>query len=304
MSSFAGWVTACIAHYRCHRYIRRAVDSLLSQSYPWIRVVVVNDGDPCPPWRELASITDPRLLRFNLPQNGGCFFCWEVTRRATPDPYFMMQDADDWAAPNRAAKLLTSLLHSRSDLAVSSQPVFFETQDGAPYPAGIRWDRVANGGTPARFVVQKKISGEFRYRAPHHGLIRTSALRDIGGYYGGFRIGWDTLLTNLVLMIGSISWTPEPLYYRLIRPDSLTHSADTGAQTEYAAAVTRCLRQLYRECFAQYQSYRKGEITRVGLSNSIQQICGRYITSEARSALNFHARRLGREMTCPGRQYG
>jgi hypothetical protein len=246
----------------------------------------------------LASITDPRLLRFNLPQNRGCCFCWEVVRRATPDAYFMMQDADDWAAPQRAAKLLKSLLDNNSNFAVSSQPVFFEAKDGTCQPAGIRWDRVANGKSHGRFTIQKTLSAEFRYRAPHHGLFRSATLRDIGGYYGGFpNIGWDTLLTNLALMIGSISWTPEPLYYRLIRPDSVTHCAETGTRSEYAAAVTRCLRQIYHDCYSQYELYRRGELTRFRLADSIQQICGRYVSDADRAALDKNARRLRQMMS-------
>jgi hypothetical protein len=295
MNSYVGWVTACVAHYRCHRYVRRAVDSLLAQSYPWMRVVVVNDGDPCPPWRELASITDPRLLRFDLGRNGGCFFCWEVVRRATPDPFFMVQDADDWAAPQRAAALLRQLLKDRSDLAVSAQSHFYEGPNGTTYQVGTRWSRVISGETGARFVVQKKLTHRFRHRVPHIGLIRNSSLRNIGGYYGGFRVGWDVLLTNLVLMTGSISWTSSPLYYRLLRGDSLTHSAETGTQSEYATSVTRCLRQLYEDCYLKYKSYRRGELTRYQLADSIQQICGRYVRDEDHDALNVNARRL-REM--------
>jgi|SRR5271166_817934 len=127
--TYSGWITACVAHYRCQRYIKRAVESLLDQSYPWVRVIVINDGDPVAPWRELASIRDARLVRFNLKANHGCFFCWEVARRATPDHFFMMQDADDWAAPDRAAALLSSMLEAKSDLAVSAQPQFCDGAD-------------------------------------------------------------------------------------------------------------------------------------------------------------------------------
>jgi len=293
---FAGWITACVAHYRCHGYIRRAVESLLHQSYPWIRVVVINDGDPIPPWRELAPLTDSRILKFNLKNNYGCFFCWEVVRRATLDSYFMMQDADDWAAPGRAATLLNDLLENKSDLAVSAQPQFCESDDGTPYQVSIRWSRAENDETQSRFVLQHSITDEFSYRAPHHGLVRLSALDRIGGYYGGFRIGWDVLLTNLILMTGSISWTPEPLYYRLVRSDSLTHSSQTGAQTEYAAAVSRCLQKIYKDCYAQYRLRVRGRIDRARLCAAIRHISGRYVSSEDRRSLELHASQLRRMM--------
>src|SRR5271165_2672374 len=170
--TYSGWITACVAHYRCQRYIKRAVESLLDQSYPWVRVIVINDGDPVAPWRELASIRDARLVRFNLKANHGCFFCWEVARRATPDHFFMMQDADDWAAPDRAAALLSSMLEAKSDLAVSAQPQFCETSEGTPYQIAVRWDRMSREKTAQQFTVIPWISEDFLYRAPHHGLVR------------------------------------------------------------------------------------------------------------------------------------
>jgi glycosyltransferase involved in cell wall biosynthesis len=293
---FAGWITACVAHYRCQRYVRRAVESLLNQTYPWIRIVVINDGDPATPWRELASITDPRLVRFNLKANRGTYFCLEVARRATPDPYFMMQDADDWAAPTRAADLLVSVLEDSADLAVSAQPLFCETSEGRPYEVGVRWARVSDSESAPPFTVHRHIDEQFKYRAPHHGLITSAALRRIGGYYGGFRVSWDTLLTNLILMTGSISWTPKPLYYRLVRLDSLTHSIETGTASGYASAVGQCLQSLYQHCYRAYRRYLLEEITRATLAKEITKICRRYVTQKDEQSLAFDARRLQRIM--------
>jgi glycosyltransferase involved in cell wall biosynthesis len=294
---FAGWITACVAHYRCQRYVRRAVESLLNQSYPWVRIIVINDGDPVTPWRELANVTDPRLLRFDLKVNRGCFFCWEIARRATPDPYFMMQDADDWAAPDRAATLLTIMRDEKSDLAVSAQPQFGETAQGTPHQVAIRWDRISDEESAPPFTVNRHLNKDFVYRVPHHGLIRTIALRRIGGYYGGFRIGWDKLLTNLILMTASISWTPEPLYYRLVRSDSLTHSRHTGARSEYASAVNSCLEALYRDCFEGYSRYLSGDIPYNTLAALIRKISQRYVPKVEQLALTSQADRLHRKLS-------
>lgn len=94
----------------------------------------------------------------------------------------MMQDADDWAAPRRAATLVNNLLSNNSDLAVSAQPQFRESDDGTPYQVSISWNRAENDETQSRFVLQHSITDKFSYRAPHHGLIRLSALDRVGGY--------------------------------------------------------------------------------------------------------------------------
>jgi hypothetical protein len=260
----------------------------------------VNDGDLNPPWKELASIDDPRLFRFELPRNDGCFFCWEVAQRATCDAYFMMQDADDWATPTRAATLLEILLRDRADLAVCAQPQFAELPDGTSFQVAMRWDRLLHKPTTEKFVVQRALTEEFLYRAPHHGLVRVAALRRVGGYYGGFRIGWDTLLTNLILMTGSITWTPEPLYYRLVRVDSLTHSAETGTKSEYARIVSRCLRRLYDDCYGFYKRSRAGEIDRNRLVQGIRWASQRYVTQAQALELHKQASRLRQVLATAG----
>jgi hypothetical protein len=208
----------------------------------------------------------------------------------------MMQDADDWASPRRAAALLTSMLENNSDLAVSAQPQFCERADGSPCQIGTRWDRMANDEVGEKFTFQNQLSEKFLYRAPHHGLINIATLDKIGGYYGGFRVGWDTVLTNLILMVGSVSWTPEPLYYRLVRTDSLTHSAETGFRSTYAAAVGKCLERIYRDCYTKYLQYCLGKISYSAFVDYIRTISSRYITREDRSALVSETEKLGKAM--------
>jgi hypothetical protein len=220
-----------------------------------------------------------------------------VARRATPDSYFMIQDADDWAAPRRAAVLLTTLLKKNADLAVSAQPQFCEMVDGTPYQVGTRWDRIAGREDGSTFAVQTALNNRFLYRVPHHGLFRMAVLNKVGGYYGGFHVGgWDTLLTNLILMIGSVGWTPEPLYYRFLRPNSVTHSTVTGFNSAYASAVSKCLSDLYRQCYAEFVRYRAGQSSYDALVRFIQQRSRRNVTPEDKTLLASEALRLRRAM--------
>src|SRR5262245_6669645 len=99
-------VTVVITHYQCRAYIRQAVESILNQTHANLTLVVVNDGDPDPPWPELAHIGDRRLVRFDLSRNYGLYFAIQVVLAATDAPFFAVQDADDWSDPPRIARLL------------------------------------------------------------------------------------------------------------------------------------------------------------------------------------------------------
>src|SRR5450631_1770137 len=112
-------ILACIPYFNCKRYVRRAVDSLLTQTHRELTVLVVNDGD-----------RDPRLVRYSSNANHGPYFTLAAALDATTAPYLLIQDADDWSDPRRAALLLEMLQREGTDLAVSAQPQYVEQGNG------------------------------------------------------------------------------------------------------------------------------------------------------------------------------
>lgn len=216
-------ITVSIAYWRCRDYLRAAVESILQQTFGDFYLVVVNDADPDEPWDLLADIDDPRLIRFSLRENRGLFFVQEVVLRATPTPYFAVQDADDLSQPTRLERLLEAI--EREDAAAAFSSITLD--DG--YIVGFE---------------QRYLDGEFRHRYAHQGLMRVGALRAIGGYYGGFRVGWDSFLTSSLALAGAaqrrefkdrrepIAFVEEPLYRLRSRADSLTCAAETGMYSQ------------------------------------------------------------------------
>src|SRR6516162_10435922 len=110
MTNNCGKVVACIPYFRCQKYIRRSVVSLLGQTYKDIVVVVLNDADlETPPWPMLSDIRDSRLIRFDLSHNRGPYFASQVLLSASRYPYFLVQDADDFSHTERVALLLQAM---------------------------------------------------------------------------------------------------------------------------------------------------------------------------------------------------
>jgi hypothetical protein len=285
-------VTVCMPYFGCRRYLRRAIVSILAQTHRDITLVVVNDGDPEPPWDLLGDIQDPRLVRFSLLANHGPYFATAIALNATSAPYFMIQDADDWSSPGRAACLLDRLERDDSDLAVSAQPQYTENGRGRQV-LDVRWATVSTNGIPKHsFAINYKLTSSFSYRAPHHGLFRTDSIRRVGGYYGGFRVGYDTLLTNFILMTGRISHVPQHLYYRLVRPESLTHSSSTGLMSATARQVSNTLASLYRCCFASYLEYLAGRLDSSQLSHTIRSYAVQNVTADDSRQLGLETQRL------------
>lgn len=245
MRRSAGLVTACIPTFKSTGYLRASVVSLLNQTYPYLRVIVINDGDPSSPWPSLADIMDPRLVRFDLFENRGPYFALAVALEATPDSFFLVQDADDWSAPHRVATLLQLLHRNKSHYAFSTLAQFRDSGDGNIIPERPMFPEGPDTSEKA----------EFKNRIPHVGLFQTEALRQLGGYYAGFKFGYDMLLTSLLLLAGVVAWTPDYLYWRRVRPTSLSHAPGTRWMSPARRNVRAQMGELYRCVYRDYLEF-------------------------------------------------
>lgn len=285
----ASRVTVSIPFHGPPHLLRRAVESILRQTYTNLRIVVINDGDD-PPWRHLAHLADPRLICFDLPINRGRYFADAVVLNATVDPYFLVQDADDWSDPRRVEKLLRQLRAEHAVGVISAQQ--HHTPDA----------RAKVGVRHAVGDLRQPLDAAFKHRADHHGLFRVDALQAMGGYYHGFPIGSDTLIMNFLLMIGSLARVDEPLYHRLIRPDSLTNSPATGMRALLRREVTEQLRQMYAVAFRAYTQYLAGEIEPDILCERLREISQRHVTPEEARTLEAESQKLRAVITSPASQ--
>ena len=292
-------VTASVPYFNARPYIRRAVESLLAQTHRNLTVVVVNDGDPDAPWSELAHIDDPRLIRFSLDLNYGPYFAHQLVLGASTTPYFLVQDADDWSTPTRVAALLQALISEGSDLAFSAWQQYRAEVNGNLQPDAIRWRRRQPGdpllavpGQRELFLFDPLLNEHFVNRAAHHGIFRREALESIGGCYAGFRMNYDTLLTNFLLMTGRVSFVEEPHYQYVLRPDSLSHSHATGIRSPIRIATKQRLAEMYREAFEHYRAWMRQQLSSAEFTDRIRHLASRNITPELRHALRVETARL------------
>ena len=282
MSGGPGTVVACIPHFHCRRYIRRAVESLLRQSYRDLTVVVVNDGDTETPWSELAQIHDPRLVRYSLERNHGPYFATEVVLNATSSPYLLIQDADDWSAPRRVEGLLSELERQHADFAFSAHHLYKELANGQLVFQGMEWCQ-----RPCT-----TLSDTLLYRFPHTGLWRVRSLRNIGGYYGGFKFGYDRFLTSVVALVGKVSYVCAPLYHITSRPHSLMRNKGTGIGSSARAAMDREMDRMYKELYQLNLRFTEQALTATDLLMRLSAICKRHMSGEDERAVTRHSRQL------------
>ena len=100
-----GSVAVIIPVYNGERFIQRAVDSVLKQTYPVSEIIVVDDGSK-DPTREIVEKEYGDRVTLIRQQNGGPAKARNAGLRVATSEFIAFLDADDWWEP---AKLETQL---------------------------------------------------------------------------------------------------------------------------------------------------------------------------------------------------
>lgn len=214
LERLVGHVYVSIPVWRSPDTVRRAVEAVLSQTHRDLTAIVVNDGDHDPdtyPWPHLADIDDPRLIRFDLPENRGRYFADAVVLAAVDDAdsYFTVHDADDAARPTwLQAQMEAAQKHTAS--AVFCSHLLHGLTSRTP-----------------RTEHPQRYTGEFRHHAHMAGLWKTQFLKDLGGPRPDFRVGYDTMLTGAAMATRKCYLHREVLYDRYLQKGSLTKAPGT-----------------------------------------------------------------------------
>lgn len=239
-------VTVSMPCFGTRATIRRAVDAVLAQTMADLRLVVVCDGEPL--GDELADIDDPRLVVFELPENRGRYFADAVVLELCESPWFTVHDADDEADPHWLADMLATATKTASQLQYVSTAQRVQARDGG-------------------FMIEKVKPAVVRANLTHYahmaGLWRTAWLRDeLGGFHPAYRVGYDTLLSQLARMHGVGADLAEPLYTRYFRAGSLTTDRATGMRSAYRRDQRAKLVELLRRIKNAPDSVKPAQIIR------------------------------------------
>lgn len=100
-------VTAVIPVYLAQRYLRRCVDSVLSQTYQNLQIILVDDGSPdgSPQICDEYAKQDERILVIHK-RNGGVSSARNAALDAANGEFVTFIDSDDYIAPDLVEQLL------------------------------------------------------------------------------------------------------------------------------------------------------------------------------------------------------
>jgi glycosyltransferase involved in cell wall biosynthesis len=227
-------VSIIISVYNGERFLRRAIDSVLSQTFHDWELIVVDDASTDSTPDILAEYRDPRIRILRNETNRKQAVCSNRGIAVASGRYIARLDADDVSLPSRLADQVSYLdTHAEVAMLASAAHVIDEAGSRVDFrPGGLN-------GCTVNFLFT-------RYCPVIHSsiLFRTEAARPPDGYDedSQYRVTEDYEFMARVAFYGKARVLPEPLIEYRVHPSSVsaTNVKDQLSQTDFIArAVVR-----------------------------------------------------------------
>ena len=124
-------VSVIVPVYRVESYLDRCIQSIVSQTYGFLDIILVDDGSPdnCPGMCDEWAQNDSRIKVIHK-DNGGLSDARNAGLKSASGEYIAFVDSDDWIAPEFIERLLSAMRNDGSQIAACTVKMVWE--DGTP----------------------------------------------------------------------------------------------------------------------------------------------------------------------------
>jgi teichuronic acid biosynthesis glycosyltransferase TuaG len=207
-------VSALIPTYNRATDVKRALDSVLSQTFPVAEIIVVDDGSTDNTREVVASFGD--RVRYIYKKNAGLSAARNTGIQAATGEWIAFLDSDDWWFPDKI-RLQAEALHRHPGAALA-------------YTTG--WAISANGTReilrpvdPARLWPALRHSNQLT-GGPSSVMIRRDVVLAEGGFNESLVMGEDWDLWVRLVRKYSFAFVPEPVTAITITPHSMSQNPE------------------------------------------------------------------------------
>lgn len=219
-------VSIIVPVYNAEIYLGPCLESLRSQTWPDLEIILVNDGstDGSGQLCAAAARVDGRIRFLDRP-NGGVSAARNAALAAAKGDYLQFSDSDDLLTPDATETLVRAAQVTGADLVISH---FFRVDGEKQAQRGhIKGERLLTRQEFAQEMV--KAPANYYYGALWNKLYRRSIVEKQGLRFEE-GVSWsEDFLFNLEYLrhVRLVAAVPKPLYYYHKRPGSLITSQAT-----------------------------------------------------------------------------
>ncbi len=241
-------ISIIIPVYKVEKYINKCVDSVLSQSYENLEVILVDDGSPdsCGQICDDYAAKDKRVVVIHK-ANGGLSSARNAALDVAKGDYILCVDSDDYIHRDMVSKMLTAAKDYEADIVICSH--FMES--------------------PTKLTITDRISDEVIVMDRMEALDRLVEDAEIKSYawgklcrrefFDGVRYpkdrNYEDIATTYYLFdrAEKIIKIPEYLYYYIVRDDSISYN--NSSVSWHKGCHASCLGQEERAEYFRQKGY-------------------------------------------------
>lgn len=255
--------------YNAERYIGRAIESILDQSFTDLELIIYLDA-PTDGTAEVArqyAARDSRVVVIDNEDSAGVCVGLNRAIAASHGTFIGRMDADDISIPDRFARQLDVMRANPDVVIVGSDALHINTEDE------ILGLSIAGPRTAAEFR-RLQAAGELTVVLDGTALMRRSALEAVGGYDPSMPIAQEVDLHSRMASQGVVIAIGEPLLLYRLHPDSrvATRFFEGRGMHRYVKARNRAILEgrptmSYREYLASERDLPLSHRARIRLSD-------------------------------------
>lgn len=167
-----GLVSVVVPIYNCEKYIKRCLESIFSQSYPNIEIIVVDDATPDNSMEIVSELQKSHpMLCISHDINKGQMWARYTGYMAAKGEYLTFVDSDD-TLPNRAIELMMNQARTTGADIVSGNIDYVQLDGNV-----IKWKSSLKYGNDSQGLLSALVKNEYRHNLVAK-LFKTSLLKD------------------------------------------------------------------------------------------------------------------------------
>lgn len=226
-------ISIIVPIYKVENYIKQCLDSIISQTYDDLEIILVDDGSPdnCPAICDEYAKKDNRIKVIHK-QNGGLISARKAGLKASAGEYVCFVDGDDWIEPDMYGRIADAINKYSCDCVITQFYFSFPDKES-------KSNYLLNKEYYTRDEIEREIfptmlfAGEY-YRFGIYPCCWTKAFKrellekHLMDTDDRIRMGEDISFTYPCLMeCNSIAFIDKPLYHYRNNPSSMTNAYDS-----------------------------------------------------------------------------
>ena len=218
-------VSIIIPVFKVEQYLRDCVDSVLTQSYKNLEIILVDDGSPdnCPAICDEYATLDTRI-RVVHKTNGGLSDARNVGLKTATGDYVVFLDSDDYYAHTDFLETLVEASGGgKQDAIFFQRTVFFDNTERPNKPSIpflLEWNALDTGSLLLELAKHDQLDASACMKATKRSILQENNLYFRTGMYSE-DIEW---FSRYIQYVHSIVLVNKPDYYYRKRVGSITAS--------------------------------------------------------------------------------